>query len=177
VAIDGADAQARSVLGITLYMRGDHAGAVVEAQNALALSPNLAEAHGVLGQALIFSGRHQDGIVSLAICIRLDPRSPRLGVRLSHTAIGHYFCREYEAAAEAAAQATRSYPEYPVPYHWLAASLGQLGQVERAKAALDKVIAIGPPAFGIWVRQRAPWIRPEDHAHLLEGLRKAGWEG
>jgi hypothetical protein len=26
-------------------------------------------------------------------------------------------------------------------------------------------------------RQRPPWMRPEDHAHMLEGLRKASWEG
>jgi adenylate cyclase len=28
-----------------------------------------------------------------------------------------------------------------------------------------------------FVRPRAPWDRPEDDAHFLEGLRKAGWEG
>ena len=22
-----------------------------------------------------------------------------------------------------------------------------------------------------------PWMRPEDHEHVLEGFRKAGWEG
>jgi hypothetical protein len=27
------------------------------------------------------------------------------------------------------------------------------------------------------VRNRVPWMRPEDHAHMLEGLRKAGWQG
>jgi adenylate cyclase len=27
------------------------------------------------------------------------------------------------------------------------------------------------------VHNRVPWFRPEDHAHLVEGLRKAGWEG
>ena len=26
-------------------------------------------------------------------------------------------------------------------------------------------------------RQRPPWMRPEDHAHMLEGLRKASWGG
>jgi hypothetical protein len=29
----------------------------------------------------------------------------------------------------------------------------------------------------MYVRNRVPWFRPEDHAHLLDGLRKAGWEG
>jgi adenylate cyclase len=28
----------------------------------------------------------------------------------------------------------------------------------------------------MFVRQRAPWMRVEDYQHLLEGLRKAGWE-
>jgi adenylate cyclase len=28
----------------------------------------------------------------------------------------------------------------------------------------------------MYVRQRVPWMRPKDHAHMLEGLRKAGWE-
>jgi len=27
----------------------------------------------------------------------------------------------------------------------------------------------------MYVRERVPWRRPEDHAHMLEGLRKAGW--
>jgi hypothetical protein len=29
--------------------------------------------------------------------------------------------------------------------------------------------------FDMYVRARPPWFRPEDHAHMLEGLRKAGW--
>jgi adenylate cyclase len=29
----------------------------------------------------------------------------------------------------------------------------------------------------MYVHNRVPWFRPEDHAHLVEGLRKAGWEG
>jgi adenylate cyclase len=83
VAVDGGDPQARSILAVALYMRGDHAGAVFEARNALALSQSLADAHGVLGAALIFSGRPQDGLSSLETCIRLDPRSPRLSTRLT----------------------------------------------------------------------------------------------
>jgi adenylate cyclase len=40
---------------------------------------------------------------------------------------------------------------------------------------LEKAIAIAPTAFDMYVRHRVPWMRPEDHAHMLEGLRKAGW--
>jgi adenylate cyclase len=40
---------------------------------------------------------------------------------------------------------------------------------------LEKAISHAP-AFSMYVHNRVPWFRPEDHAHLLDGLRKAGWE-
>ena len=39
------------------------------------------------------------------------------------------------------------------------------------------VVAIAPASFDGFVRRRVPWHRPEDYAHMLEGLRKAGWAG
>jgi adenylate cyclase len=89
-------------------------------------------------------------------------------------ALGFYFSREYAAAVDAAKQAIRSYPDFPLPYRWLAAALGQLGRIEEAKEALGKAIAIAPASIEMYVRQRVPWMRPEDYAHMLEGLRKAG---
>jgi adenylate cyclase len=56
-------------------------------------------------------------------------------------------------------------------------ALGQLGRTAEAKEALDKAVSLAPAAFDMYVRKRVPWFRPEDHAHLVEGLRKAGWEG
>jgi adenylate cyclase len=96
---------------------------------------------------------------------------------LNQIALGLYFSREYEAAIEAAKRAIRSIPDFPNSYRWLAAALGQLGRIEEAKEVLEKAIAIAPASFDMYVRKRVPWMRPEDHAHMLEGLRKAGWEG
>ena len=92
-------------------------------------------------------------------------------------AIGFYFCHDYEAAIEAAKRTIRAYPEFPNTYRWLAAALGQTGRIEEAKEALETAIALAPAAFDMYVRRRVPWQRPEDYAHMLEGLRKAGWEG
>jgi adenylate cyclase len=177
VTLEPADAEAHSTLGLVLWLRGDHKGALAEARQALAISPNLAFAHALLGATLIFSGHPQEGITAVETAIRLDPRDPMLPSRLNHVALGFYFCREYETAVEAANQAIRSNPDYPLTYLWLAAALGQIGQTEDAKRALDKAIAIAPASFDMYVHQRAPWIRLEDHVHMLEGLRKAGWEG
>ena len=89
-------------------------------------------------------------------------------------ALGLYLCRKYEQAVEAAKQAIRSFPEFPQPYRWLTAALGQLGRIEEAKEVLQQAIAVAPASFD--VRECPPRFRQEDHAHMLEGLRKAGWD-
>ncbi len=177
VALDGSDAEARSWLGQTLFMFGDHKGALAESERALAICPNLTSAHEMLGIALIYSGRAKEGLAALQRYLRLDPRDPIIALGLLQISIGHYFCREYETALEAVERVIRSYPDFPLSYRWLAATLGQLEQTDKARSALEKAIALAPTSFDFYVRGRAPWFRPEDHAHMLEGLRKAGWEG
>jgi adenylate cyclase len=170
VALDDADAEARSLLSIALRRRGDYDGGLAE---ALAISPNLAGAHAARGASLISAGRLKEGIAALERCIRLDPR--RAAVRLNQIALALYCAGEYQTAVDAANRAIRSYPNYPNSYRWLAAALGQLGQIEEAKKALERAIEIAPASFDMYVGERVPWRQPEDHVHMLEGLRKAGW--
>jgi adenylate cyclase len=142
------------------------------------MTPNLASAYGVLGAVLIHSGRPAEGIAAIETYIRLDPHASFLrSRRLNQIASGWYFARDYGAAVEAANRAIRSAPLVPMPYRWLAAALGQLGRTDEAAGALAKAIAVAPASFDMYVHNRPPWFRAEDHAHMLEGLRKAGWEG
>jgi adenylate cyclase len=175
VALDGANAEARSCLGWALQARGETDGALEEIDRALSMSPNLAIAHGHRGATLIFAGRPKEGHSALKMGIRLDPRDPFMAVRLLHITCGLYFSGEYEASIEAAKRLIRSYPDFPMVYRWLAAALGQLGHTAEAQEALQEAISRAPSAFDMYVRKRAPWFRPEDHAHLVDGLHKAGW--
>jgi adenylate cyclase len=175
VALDSGDAEARSLLCFALFLLGDSGGALDQIERALTISPNLAIAHGILGLTLIFSGRPNEGITTVQRCLRLDPRDPMMAAYLLAMTAGYYFCRDYETAMETARRLIRSYPGYPLPYRWFAAALGQLGCTTAAREALENAIAIAPASFEMYVRQRAAFFRPEDHAHMLEGLRKAGW--
>jgi adenylate cyclase len=177
VALDGDDAEARTCFAEQLMRRGDYEAALAELEVALASSPNLASANGVLGAVLMWSGHPTNGRDALKKSIRLDPRNPNMTLRLLDVTISYYLSREYDAAVEAAKRSIRSYPDYSNTYRWLAAALGQTGRVEEATQALEKAIAMAPASFDMFVRRRVPWHRPEDHAHMLEGLRKAGWEG
>ena len=177
VALDLADAEARQCLGFILRVHGDYDGALAELERAISLNPNLAGAHSELGAALIFAGRPKEGLAALQRSIRLDPRHPNFARLLLHMTVGFYFSRDYGAAIEAAKRAIRLYPQSPLVYRWLAAALGQAGPISEAGQALSQAIAVAPASFDMYVRNRVPWMRTEDHAHMLEGLRKAGWEG
>jgi adenylate cyclase len=75
VALDSGDAEARSVFSDVLRSRRDYGGALAEAEQALAISPNLASAHATLGAGLIFSGRPKEGLAALEPVRNLaDPR-------------------------------------------------------------------------------------------------------
>ena len=175
IALDPTDAEARATLSETmLWSCGDYEGALGEAEQALQMSPNLAFAHAALGAALIFSGRTKDGISALQMSLRLDPYDPTRPSRLNLLASGLYLCNEYGSAIEMAKRAIRSNPDFPLTYRWLAAALGQLGRTSEAKEALEKAVAMAPASFATYVRG-VPWHRQKDHAHMLAGLRKAGW--
>jgi adenylate cyclase len=164
-------------MSFALFGRGDYDGALAEANRALALSPNLAAGYWQKGNILIFAGRSKEGLAEVRTSLRLDPRGSNLALRLFHFAVGCYFSRNYADAVEAANQAIRAFPEWPQSYRFRAAALGQLGRTEEAKVALEKAVAIAPGAFDLYVRGQPPWYRSEDYAHMLEGLRKAGWDG
>jgi adenylate cyclase len=177
LALDPGDAESRAVLGTYFMLRGDLDASLAEAERALSVTPNLAEAHSVKGVMLGLTGRPEEGAASLRAGVRLDPRNPRAPLRQSQLALVLYLSGDYSGAAEGAQRITRSHPDHPSSYRYLAAALGQLGRREHARAALDKAIALSPAAFDMYHRSRPPWFRPEDHAHLLDGLRKAGWQG
>src|SRR5439155_22121139 len=72
VALDSADAEARSLLSHALRRRRDYESALAEAERALATSPNLAFAHHMLPATLIFSGLPKEGLAAFERSIRLD---------------------------------------------------------------------------------------------------------
>jgi hypothetical protein len=59
----------------------------------------------------------------------------------------------------------------------LAAALGKLGRAGEGRAMLDKAIALSPRDLDVYACKRVPWLRPEDYEHMLDGLRKVGWQG
>lgn len=171
VALDENDAIARARVGLAMYLGGKHEDAIRESNDALLIDPNCEFAHGVKGAGLLYSGQLNKARDLLQMSLRLSPRDPSRPSRLSQLAISHYLEREYEIAIDALQDVVRQYPGHGVPYRWLIAAFGQLDKKSEASA----LIKIAPGGFDRMARHRPTFLRPIDHEHLMDGLRKAGW--
>jgi adenylate cyclase len=141
------------------------------------INPSCATAHHTKGWLQIFTGRPAEGRHAILLGIRLDPRRAFYPFVRSHIVMSYYIECDYETTVAEAVRVIADHLDHPLVYRWLAAALGQLGRSDAARAALNKAIAIAPDVFRMYVEQRVPWMGQAVYDHMLEGLRKAGWQG
>lgn len=177
VALDPWDADALAILAWTVSTGGISQECFDGVLRAVAINPNSTWSHAVHGAFLLFSGHYQEARTALGASLRLDPSGPISVLPLTQVALSHYLEGNYQEAANAARRTAFRYPQMPLNHRTLAAALGQLGQIEEARAALQVAIDLSPQAFALYMARRPPWFRPVDHEHLREGLRRAGWQG
>ena len=176
VDIDPADSDALAVLASATHLR-DRREALELASMALTINVNSSWANAEKGAILVDSGSPAEGRESLLKSLRLSPRDPLNANVLNHIARSYYWEADYDSALNVSTRLVSRYPNHPMAYFWLAAELGQLRLLSEAHEALQKAMEVSPRSFEMSVRTPHPWRRPEDHAHMLEGLRKAGWQG
>jgi len=173
--IDSNDAEIQMAMALVAQVTGRGEEAYERARLALTLNPESYLANAIQGALLLFDGQPAEGRSFLLKALRLNPRDPRGAARWNQVVISYYYERDYGGAVEASRRLLGRYPDFPLTYRWLAASLGQLGRLDEARQALAQAMTITPKAFDLFVRSRVPWHRQEDYDHMLEGLRKAGW--
>jgi adenylate cyclase len=175
VNLDPNDAYAHGILAFALFNGHENEAASDHVDLALSISPSCALAHQTRGLILNFSGQPAEGRESFLLAMQHDPREKR---QIS-TLVGmtYYFERDYERAAESLRRTLADFPTNPPALRWLAAALGQIGRTDEARIALSEALAKAPDSFARYTRERPPWFAPEDYEHMLDGLRKAGWQG
>ena len=175
VTLDDRDAMAHMVLGRINLLQCKHEDSIAELETAVALNPSYADAYHALGFSLTYSGRPEDAVPHTETAMRLSPYDPRISSFHEMRAwallvIGH----DEEAAKSAHASVQR-----PNAQHWayatLSATLGHLGRLEDARAALDELLKRKPDFSADFVRRFVYYNKNPDHLErYIEGLKKAG---
>jgi TolB-like protein len=176
VALDPNDAAGHAALAWAAYMSGDPVAGVASANHALSLNPNHVDAHRALAQNLVWLDRMVESRDATLSCLRLCPRGSRNWFTLHQLVAIHYLLGDYQDAVSAGLRVLDARP-LAVPHRWLIAALGQLGRVDEARAIMDSAAKIVGMPFDDYARLKAAAVPDRHHAHLLEGLRLAGWAG
>jgi adenylate cyclase len=156
-------------LGQICLSKGLHDEALEALETAIALNPNDADGYAFLARALSFAGRPEEAIELIEKAQRLNPAAPRwyalnLGMAL-------YLARRYDDAVTAF---RKGRPLGDVGYRWLAATYGQLGREQDAKAAAAQYLKLTPDFSLTRHLEMLHFQHAEDREHYADGLRKAG---
>lgn len=138
-----------------------------------------------LGQACL--GDAERGLPAAELALQLDPQPPRWYDRYLSRIL--FLARRHDEALVILERLTATTPlEHPRDLGWRAAASGLLGRTADAEAAAELFRSAmagawrGDPAAD--VRAHVDWLvdvsnlrRPEDEAHLRDGLQHAGLTG
>ncbi len=170
VSLDDKDAMGHAVLAHIRMWGSDWEAAIREARTAVALNPNGAFGIGMLGCVLGFGGYREEALDRLRQAIRLSPHDPLMSLWILWIGLIHFYARQFSSAVEHLRQVGRLRPYYNNYHAVMAAALAFLGRRDEARDVLRHA-----PPLDLRYPQ-APWMRPEDVALRMEGIRLAAGE-
>ena len=170
IELDPTDARGFGELGYVNLYRKEHDAALQSYQRALALNPNDADMHSDYADALAHYGDNETAITHLQQAMRLNPYFP--DQYLWHLGGAYYNLRRYEDVIK-----TVNKMNNPTEgQRMLAASYAQLGQTDLARQITDKHRTAHPNfSLSRWATVQPDRLE-EDTQHLVEGLKKAGFD-
>ena len=176
VTLDPRYPNSRFALGLVCMWTRRIERAMTEFQEAIKLNPSFAAAHVQLGQVYLYVERPEETIAQAEKGFRLSPSDPRLFIWLPALAGAHYLLRHYAEAVEAGRRSWSLNRNWPHGLRYVVAGLAQLGRIEEAQAALADLKRMDADlAYSAGVLRRV-YTDPAAVDHILDGLRKAGFE-
>lgn len=149
-----------------------HEQAVAEAEELIALFPNLAWGYAALSLMLNFAGRPEEAIEWLEKAMRLDPHSP---VLYSWTLGQAYrLMGRYEEAIAVQQKVLKVDPNNLPAHVHLTSIYSELDLEKEAQAEVTKILRLSPSFSMENIAQRLPYKDPAVLERFLTALRKAG---
>ena len=176
VNLDSRYPNAHFALGLACMWTHRRERGIAAFEEAIKLNPSFAAAHVLLGQMYLYAGRREEAIERAEKGIRLSPTDPRLFIWLPALAGAHYQMRHYAEAVEAGRRSWSLNRNWPTGLRYVVAGLAQLGRIEEAQSALGDLKLMDANLEFTASMFRRTWPDPADVDHILDGLRKAGFE-
>ena len=172
VDLDGEYPAARwAMAGVNLWARR-YDEAIGEAERSIALNPNFADGHSFLGVILHYVGRSEEALQCFDRAVALNPYFP--DVWLHFQAQAAFQLGRYEAAIGLLQRRIALNPDTDTSRVLLAASYGETGRFDEARAAWREAFRVNPGYSLEHRRNVLPYKNPDDFERIVEGLRKAG---
>ena len=174
-----SDAMAHFVKGEIQRARGRNVEAAVrEYEEAIAINPSLAPAHGSLGAAKIRIGRSAEAFAPLQMAIQLSPRDPLLSTWYFYFGHAHTHLGQYDEAIDWCRRSIAVSPFW-ICYADLAAANALTGHEREAHAAVAELRRLRPNyTITEWLQDGNAWsdnvVFLAEFQRIAEGLRKAG---
>ena len=127
----------------------------MEAELAWRLNPQDVFALAPCGYVLANAGQPREGIRLLERALRINPRDPRAFFLYGNLANAHLAAREYVKGLEWARRATGSAPDYGEAYLHTAGLYVGLGDIDKAKSALERARALAPEGVEYLLQSRS----------------------
>ena len=168
VRADSLDARGYGELGFVHLYRKEHDASISAYRRAVSLNPNDADLMSDMADALTHTRQEEEAILLMEKAMQLNPYFP--DQYLWHLGGAYFNLKRYDEAIH-----TIQKMQNPAEgRRLLAASFGHLGRIAEAREQAVKVLEVHPN-FQVesWAAVQ-PDKYPDDSAHFVEGLRKAG---
>jgi adenylate cyclase len=168
IALDGSLSYAYSALSWVLTMSGDNDRAVSQAQRAVDLEPNSAQANHTLGSALAYAGQYEQSILQLKKTLRLSP----VPFAMTLQQLGGVYRRlgRYEESIAVLKELTQREPDALWGHLNLTVTYILAGKEPEARAEAAEVLRISPN-FSLEQFENS---NPGNMKNFIDSLRKAG---
>ena len=172
LAMDPSAGDFRVFLGFVFTIMRQYEKGMAEAEEGIAINPNMATSQCYYGLILIFNGRHKEAIEAIKKAIRLNPLPPDFYWHV----LGQAYCHVgmYEEAIAACKEALRRYPDSLFVHFRLAQAYALTGRENEARTEVEEVLRINPRYSVEYFRNSTPYKNPADMELMVNALLKAG---
>jgi TolB-like protein/Tfp pilus assembly protein PilF len=157
-----------------LWAGASYTRARYHADQALDLNPSAGLAHHFSGCVYGFGGDLQEAITVQSQAFRIDPDYMHTDVIEADLGLWHFLLGDCDAAKVHLERAIAFNPRNTRARQRIVALLGSLGDVEGARAELDRLVELAGPLTPEYLTASYPFQRPEHFARLAAGLQRAG---